>query len=210
MSAAPDPALPDVYYIEDLAQAIALLKPARVELLQHLDRPRTCPELADIFGDSAQRIYYHVKALQTAGLVQKVDERRVRGINEGYYQAVARSFWLSPELVGRIGSEEAANSRSSLAYLLSLAEEMHTDLGRLGQRGEAVPALGLSAHIHLPDAARRQEFLAEVQALFEGLARKYGLPAADFSLEDGAGFRLILAAYPKNVEENNTNASDAD
>jgi len=58
-----DNLMQDVCYIEDVEQAMALLKPLRLEILRRLGSPRTCPELAAEFEESAQKIYYHVKAL---------------------------------------------------------------------------------------------------------------------------------------------------
>ncbi len=195
----------DMYYIEDVDQATALLKPLRIEIMKQLDKPRTCPELATIFGETAQKLYYHVKALEKAGLVEKVEERRVRGVVEGYYQAKARSYWLAPQLVGQIGGESMTRDQISLRVLLSLAEEIHDDIGRLAHQAESgqdVPSLSLSAAIYLPDARRRADFLQEVQTVFQDLAHKYGLPADDIELAtDEQGFRLVLVCYPHQEDE---------
>ncbi len=191
----------DVFYIDGVEQATALLKPARMELLKRLDQPRTCPELADYFGETAQKVYYHVKALEKVGLVEKVDEKRVRGVVEGYYQAKARSYWLAPALVGKIGGQRMAQNQASLRVLLGLAEEIHEDVGRLGHKAEAgkdVPSVSLSAHISLPDGSRRAEFLRELQTVFENLARKYGTPQDDIEIANEQGYRLVLVCYPKN------------
>ena len=190
----------DVFYIEDVEQAAALLKPIRIDILKQMERPRTCPELAADFGESAQKIYYHVKALQNAGLVDKVEEKRVRGVVEGHYQARARSYWLAPALVGQIGSAEMTRDQVSLRVLLDLAEEVHEDIGRLGHQSEAgkdTPSLSMSAHIHLPDASRRAEFLNEIQDIFQHLATKYGLPEDDLAITNEQGFRLVLMCYPQ-------------
>jgi DNA-binding transcriptional ArsR family regulator len=191
----------DVCYIEDLDRAMTLLKPQRLEILRRMDTPRTCPELADYFGESAQKVYYHVKALETARLVEKVEEKRVRGAVEGYYQASARSYWLAPTLVGQIGTPTQARDQMSLRVLLGLAEEVIEDTGKLGSAsvlGTDVPSLSLSAYIHLPDARRRAEFLTEVQAVFQQLAIKYGLPEnKDPVITDEQGFRMVLLCYPK-------------
>ena len=56
-------------YIESIEQAKLLLKPERVALLKALAEPRTCPDLGEQFGQSPQKIYYHIKALEKAGLV---------------------------------------------------------------------------------------------------------------------------------------------
>jgi DNA-binding transcriptional ArsR family regulator len=191
-----------VLYIESVDQATALLKPRRIEILKRLAEPRTCPELAAEFGESAQNIYYHVKALEQAGLVEKVGERRVRGTVEGRYQASALSYWLAPQLVGQIGGPRATQDQTSLRYLLSLAEEVQSDVGRLAQQveaGQSVSSLSLSANIYLPDGDRRAAFLRDVQATFERLAREYGRPAdeaATPSAAPGLDFRLALACYP--------------
>lgn len=190
----------ELLLIEEVEQAEALLKPLRVELLKQMSEPRTCSELAEIFNLSPQSVYYHVKELEKAGLVEKVAEARVRGTVEGHYQARARAYWLSPQLVGQVGRPRGARDQASLRYLLSLAEEMHAEVGRLGTRaasGESVPSLGLSAQIHLPEGERRGEFLAEVQQVFQAIARKYGLPP-DVGEAPGESetFHLVLACYP--------------
>ena len=88
----------------------------------------------------------------------------------------------------------------SLRVLLNLAEEVHDDIGRLAHKaetGQDVPSLSMSAAIYLPDPRRRADFLAEVQTVFQDLARKYGLPADDIELAtDEQGFRLVLVCYP--------------
>jgi DNA-binding transcriptional ArsR family regulator len=191
----------DVCYIEDVEQAMALLKPLRLEILRRLDEPRTCPELAAEFEESAQKIYYHVKALQEAGLVDKVAEKRVRGTVEGYYQAKARSYWLAPKLVGAVGGARQARDQASLRVLLQLAEDVIEDTGKLGSASEAgrhVPSLSLSAQIHLADSAQRAEFLQELQTTFQALALKYGVaPDDEDNASTSANFRLVMMCYPK-------------
>jgi DNA-binding transcriptional ArsR family regulator len=188
----------DVCYIQDVDQAAALLKPLRLELLKRMAEPRSCPALADALGQATQKVYYHIKALETAGLVEKVGERRVGGIMEGLYQARARSYWLSPQLVDRVGGPRRTHDQLSLDFLLSLAEELQADVGQLAQDTDRhVPSLGLSAQIELRDSAERGAFLQELNAVFQALAQKYGRRATDPPATDGTPlFRLMLACYP--------------
>ncbi|HKP53425.1 MAG TPA: helix-turn-helix domain-containing protein [Chloroflexia bacterium] len=201
----------EVLYIEDVAQAAVLLKPQRIEMLRLMDHPRTCLELGKIFGETPQKINYHIKALQDAGLVEQVGERRVRGTVEGSYQARARSYWLASDLVGQIGGAAIAQDQASLRHLLSLTEEMRGDIGHLAQQvGREIPSLGLSLHVELNDESRRADFMADVQQMAQILAHKYGATAGDDGDGDGDGdgddggaqpsrprYRLVLACYPK-------------
>jgi len=194
----------EVLYIEDVDQAAALLKPQRIEMLKLMDHPRTCLELGKIFGETPQKINYHIKALQDAGLVEQVGERRVRGTVEGSYQARARSYWLASDLVGQIGGAAIAQDQASLRHLLSLTEEMRGDIGHLAQQvGREIPSLGLSLHVELDDESRRAAFMADVQQMAQILAHKYGANSGDDGDADGdaqppgPSFRLVLACYPK-------------
>jgi DNA-binding transcriptional ArsR family regulator len=193
----------DVLYIDDIEQAGALLKPVRVELLRRMAEPRTCAQLASELNEVPQKLYYHVKVLERAGLVEKVAERRVGSFIEGLYQAVARSYWLSPALVGRIGGAAPARDLLSLGYVLSLAEQLQRDIGTLAASEAAdVPSLGLLAEVELRDDAERGAFLTDVQEAIQTIAERYGARGgASQKGEATTTFRLMLACYPAPPEQ---------
>ncbi|GAA2078927.1 helix-turn-helix transcriptional regulator [Actinomadura alba] len=178
----------DVLYLEQIEQAETLLKPQRIEVLRQLAEPRTCTEVAARLDQSAQRVYYHVKRLVAAGLVTQVSERKVRGIHEGIYQATARSYWLSPRLVGRIGLRKAQDELG-LGYLLDLVEEVQSDIAALDRTAPELPSVGVSGEIRVPPE-RRQEFLADLQTTLADLFTRYGGA-------EGDAFKLAVACYPK-------------
>ena len=135
----------DTLYIENVEQADALLKPKRVEILRQLAEPTTCTQIGRLLGETPQAMYYHVKRLQAARLVELVDERRVRGITEGVYRAVARSFWVSPGVVGRLGPQRAREEMLGLGYLLDLREEMARTCPRSPRDSSRCPRSGSPA-----------------------------------------------------------------
>ena len=178
----------NVVYLDRIEQAEALLKPQRIEVLRRLAEPRSCTEVAVELEQTPQRVYYHVKRLVEAGLVGQVAERRVRGINEGIYQAAGRSYWLSPRLVGRIGQRQARD-QLSLGYLLDLVEDVQADVAALDRTRPDLPSIGVSGDIRvLPD--RRAAFLDELQRTLQDLFTRYGGA-------EGDAFRLAVACYPK-------------
>ena len=174
----------DVFYVDRMEQAEALLKPRRVEVLRLLAEPNTCTQIGKVLGDSPQKVYYHVKQLQNAGLVELVDERRVRGITEGIYRAVANSYWVSPDLVGRIGPPRD-DSQYGVGFLLDLAETLQADLAGLPP---GVPTLGISGDVRLR-ADQGAAFVSDLQAAFQAVLDRY-------SGTEGTPFRLALACYP--------------
>ncbi|GIH74604.1 ArsR/SmtB family transcription factor [Planobispora longispora] len=178
----------DVLYLEEIEQAEALLKPQRIEVLRHLAEPRTCTEVAALLGQTPQRVYYHVKRLVEAGLAEQVAERRVRGINEGVYQAGARAYWLSPHLVGRIGRRRAQDELS-LGYLLDLVEEVQADIAALDRDAPELPSIGVSGRIRVPQE-QRQQFLDELRTTLQDLFTRYGGA-------EGDAFKLAVACYPE-------------
>ena len=186
--------------LDQVGQIRALFKPIRLELLSELAEPRTCGQLAGVFHSSPQKICYHLKVLERAGLVKKVYEKRVRGIMEGYYQAAAGSFWLAPELVKDLGGERRANEQMSLGYLLGLAEQVQSEVAPLLDHEADIPVLGISAQVNLRQGSDRAEFLQELQAAVQRIAEKYGASVEDQSLGGGdENFRLIFACYPQLV-----------
>jgi DNA-binding transcriptional ArsR family regulator len=178
----------DVLYLERVEQAEALLKPQRIEVLRELAEPRSCTEVASRLGQTPQRVYYHVKRLVEAGLVGQVSERRVRGIHEGVYQASARSYWLSPRVVGRIGGRRARDELS-LGHLLDLMEEVQAEVAALDRAAPELPSVGVSGEVRIP-AGRRQEFLDDLKSALTELFTRYGGA-------EGDAFRLAVACYPR-------------
>jgi DNA-binding transcriptional ArsR family regulator len=188
----------DLLYLERVEQAETLLKPQRIEVLRQLAEPRSCTEVAARLDQTQQRVYYHVKRLVEHGIVTQVAERRVRGINEGIYQAAARAYWLSPRLVGRIGGRQHRDE-ASLGYLLDLMEEVQSDVAALHTQAARrvaerrtdepdLPSLGVSGEIRVrPD--RRAEFMADLKTALQDLFTRYGGA-------EGDAFRLAVACYP--------------
>lgn len=182
----------DVLYLEDIEQAEALLKPQRIEVLRRLDRPRSCTEVGALLSQTPQRVYYHVKRLVDAGLVELVAERRVRGITEGIYRAAAGAYWLSPRLVGRLGLPDAADELS-LGHLLDLVEQVQHDIAGLGRCAAALPSVGISGEIRVRPE-HRQQFLADLRSALADLFSRYGGA-------EGEGFRLAVACYPHSDDD---------
>ncbi len=183
----------DVLFLQQIEQAEALLKPQRVEVLRQLAEPRTCTDVAKRLGQSPQRVYYHVKRLVAVGVVEQVSERKARGVHEGVYQAAARTYWLSPALVGRIGGASNIRDEMSLGHLLNLMEQVQADVAALDRTAPELPSIGVAGEIRVRPEDR-QEFINALQATLQDLFSRFGG-------DEGDAFKLAVACYPK--EETN-------
>lgn len=181
----------EVQHLDRLEQAEAVLKPQRIEVLREFAEPHSCTEVGARLKQTPQRVYYHVQRLLEAGVLARVGERRARGVHEGIYQATARSYWLSPRLVGTIGRRQVQDELS-LGYLLNLVEEVQDEvaaLAGLDRVERELPSIGISGEIRVP-ADRRQHFLDDLRIAMEELFTRYGGATGD-------AFRVAVACYPK-------------
>ena len=91
----------------DLADRMALTKPAQVKAISHPlrttilgllhERAATVTELAAALGRPKSTVAHHVKVLTEAGLLRVVRTRRVRAIEERFYGRTARMFYVALE-----------------------------------------------------------------------------------------------------------------
>lgn len=189
------PALLDV--VRSPASAAALLDTTRQQLLAHLREPDSATGLARRLKLPRQRINYHLKVLEGAGLVELVEERRKGNCLERVVRATARAFIISPEALGELGpSAEMAADRLSSAYLIAAAGRIIRDLAALEDKakreGKRVATLTLEAEVRFADAGARARFAEELAEAVARLAARYH----DDRAPGGRRFRLLAAVHP--------------
>lgn len=107
------------YMLLDNSRAIkALAHPLRIRLIEILSNDRaSVGQLSHLLGLAHAQVFYHVKELEKHGLVELVDTRMVNGIQEKYYQAVARTFFLGQSL-GSLPSDAVQAASSAVEHNL--------------------------------------------------------------------------------------------
>jgi len=74
-------------------QLKALTHPVRLQIVRSLaDRPQTTTQVAEILDQCPLNLYYHMRVLEEAGLIEVVETRTKGNLIERYYQSVARVF----------------------------------------------------------------------------------------------------------------------
>jgi DNA-binding transcriptional ArsR family regulator len=187
----PDP----VFSVRNAETLQALAHPIRVQILESLREPASAATVARRIGLSRQKVNYHLKELERAGLVQQIEERRVGNFIESVYRAVARTFLVSPEVAWADGRRlETMQTQHSLETLVMLGERLQRDaaslLDRAAFEGEQIASASVSAEISFENEQQREAFLNEYLKSLAPLLERYGS-------KGGAPYRVVLAAYPE-------------
>ena len=112
----------DVQVIEDPAAAAAALDPTRCRILAEMSQPVSAAALAGRVGIARQKVNYHLRVLESHGLVEAVGERRWGGLTERLLVATAASYLVSPAALGPVASDPGrGRDRLSAGYLVALA-----------------------------------------------------------------------------------------
>jgi DNA-binding transcriptional ArsR family regulator len=184
--------------IESLERASALLHPLRVRLLGLAAEPVSAVELARDLGETPQKINYHLRELEKAGLLKRVREEKVRNLTKAYFQAQAKSLWFSPKLVSERGAEaRIARDQVSLHNLLGLSRQLERDVIRLlnssQSEGAAAASLGVTADLAFPNGEARRGFMEAYVATLDDLIHRFGARPGS-PVEER--YTALLAVYP--------------
>jgi len=187
----------DLEVIHDPAAAVVALDPIRARLLAELAQPGSAASLAIRVGLPRQKVNYHLRALETHGLVRAVEERRWGGIVERRVVATAASYIVSPAALGHAASDPArASDRLSAHYLIALAARVVREVGELlrgsREQGKHLATLALDNEVRFRNPADRAAFTAQLTESISTLVARYH----DAAAPGGRAHRLILVAHP--------------
>jgi len=180
----PAAAAPDLAVISAPDRAATLLASPRQRLLAELGgEPGSASGLARRLGLPRQRVHYHLRELEKAGLVELVEERRRGNCVERLVRATARAFVISPEALGALAADPgAALDRGSAAYQVAVAARSIREVATLDaaarREGRRLPTLTLDTEIVFADAAARAAFAEELADALGALLARYHDPRA--------------------------------
>lgn len=195
----------DVEVIENPAAAAAALDPIRSRLLSELSEPASAAALAGRLGIARQKINYHLRTLESHGLVHVSDTRQWGGLTERRMVASASSYIVSPSALGAVSSETAKQrDHLSASYLVSLAARVVREIGDLMRRsadaGKRLATLSIDSEIRFRSAAERAAFSRELNDAIATLVARYH----DESAPGGRPHRLVIVAHPLPLEPETT------
>jgi predicted ArsR family transcriptional regulator len=183
--------------IDDPTRARVALQPTRLRLLHLLEQPQSAPQVAKAMAMPRQRVLYHLRKLETQGLVEAREHGTVGRRIDRTYVRTATSYAIAPNTLGGVAvdTRQVADALSS-AYLSAVAGRALNDLAALSRaaaaRGKRVPTMTLETEVRFATPADQREFAGELATLLTALAAKYHRP----EVAKGRAFRVFACGYP--------------
>lgn len=169
------------------------LSPLRRAVLAELSAPGSATEVAARLGESRQRVAYHVRELEKAGLVELVELRPRRGCVERVVRTVSRAVVFDPEVIGDLGAAEEQDRFAAETLLVHAARAVR-DVGRMrreaDRQGKRLITFAIEAEVGF-------ERPADVRRFADALALKVAELAAEH--DTGAAkrrYRVIVGGHP--------------
>lgn len=183
-----------VHVVEDIEALQVLGHPLRVRILELLREPGSAATVAREVGETRQKVNYHLKELERVGLVEAVGERRSGNFMETLYEAVGRSFLVSPRVAWSDPRRvDALRQQHSLERLVMVGAQLERDaitlLDRAAFDGEQIASAAVEVDVHFAGEKDRAAFLDEYLETVQKLCDRYGSA-------EGLAYRVVMAAHP--------------
>ena len=194
--------------IVSTAAAAAMLDPTRLTILAQLREPGSAASVAAQLGAPRQRIGYHVRELERAGLVTPVAERAHGGLVERLVQASSAGYVVAPQALGPVAPDPSTvTDRFSTGYQLAVASRIIRDLCELRARADrarkTVPTMTLDTRVRVASAEAQHAFAAELANAVARVIEKYH----DDRAPNGRTFACAVSVHPHVITADSGTAS---
>ena len=185
-----------VALLQDPAQVAAILSPLRRRILENFTGPESAAGLARRLEMPRQKVNYHLRELEKAGLLEMAGERQARGCTERLLRPAARAYLVSPEILGDLASDpDSIHDRFSSNYLIALAARLIRDVATLRTRARKarrkLATFTLQTDIRFRSPGERTAFADELTTTLARLTAKYHSDAPG-----ARSYRFVVGGHP--------------
>ncbi|GAA2276177.1 helix-turn-helix domain-containing protein [Glycomyces scopariae] len=186
-----------ITFVDDPDRVLAALTPMRRDLLHRLREPASATQLAAALDLPRQRVNYHLRAMEAAGLVELVEERRRRGFTERVLRAIPGAFIVDPTLLRPAddGTDPIAHLQDRFAadHLVGTAAATVRDVARMqakaDEQGKRLLTFTIEADLRFASAA-------DVHRFTDRLATALREAADEFDTPGGRPYRVVAGGHP--------------
>jgi DNA-binding transcriptional ArsR family regulator len=183
----------DLAVLEDPDRVRTALSPIRRQLLARLREPGSASQLALELGLPRQRVNYHLRALESADLLELVEERKRRGCTERILRAKATAFVVDPSLMDTERSFARIQDQYAADHLVEVAAATVSDVARMqsaaAERGARLLTFTIETEVRFAEPG-------DVHRFTDALADAVRSVVEDFDTPSGRRYRLVLGGHP--------------
>lgn len=153
-----------IMVLDDPDQVVGALSAFRRAILATMDEPMSATEIAPRLETSRQRVNYHLRALEEAGLVELHEERQRRGLTERVMRRAADVVLVDPSAfdTGGLDRADVAGLSGVVSVAMDLLEQAAVVSSLAGRSGQRVAAAALDTEIRVESPLRLQQMLEEI------------------------------------------------
>ncbi|EPD53804.1 hypothetical protein HMPREF1210_00627 [Paenisporosarcina sp. HGH0030] len=182
--------------VTETEQLMMIRNSFKLEILQHLIYPHSASEVAKFMNQSPQKMNYHFKKLENAGLIWKVGTRNIRNLVEVLYESVAEQYVVTEKTDIQTEFIQQLKDQGPLMHLYDLSEQIKKDtveLLNIVDDAVHVPSAALDFQVQFVNEDERKEFLNKYIELVHDLVSKYQSEKSTENIH----FKALMAVYPK-------------
>lgn len=182
--------------VEEPERLRRALSPLRRQLLTRLRTPASAAELAAELDVPRQRLGYHLRLLEEAGLIELAEQRRRGGFVERVLRTTADAFVVDPGVLeGAAGTttRAEASDRHAARHLVDVAGRTVRDVARMQSAAEQAGTRLLTFTV---ETEVRFESPADMHRFTEALAGVLADVVRAFDTPGGRPYRVVAAGHP--------------
>lgn len=181
--------------------AAALVHPVRRKVLEALKAPGSATTVADALKLPRQVVNYHVRALEKAGLVEEVERRQRRGLEERIVRATASYYLVAPDALSGKAAPPAegrdVKDRFSASYQVAMAARTIREVAALGdlasKAGKRLSTMSIDSEVTFASPADREAFARDLLDAITGVIARHHKPGS----KDARTYRVFAGAHPQ-------------
>jgi DNA-binding transcriptional ArsR family regulator len=177
-------------YVDEPEKVRMALSPIRRRLLDLLREPASATQLAAALDLPRQRVNYHLRELEKAGLVELVEERPRRGFTERILRASA-ALVVDPAVMGQAFTQ--IQDQYAAEHLVEVAAGTVRDVARMQSAadvdGKRLLTFTLEAEVRFAEPGAVHRFTDALTAALQQVVQ-------EFDSEGGRPYRLIAGGHP--------------
>ena len=175
--------------VEEPEKVRVAMSPIRRRLLELLREPSSATQLAAALELPRQRVGYHLRELEKAGLVELVEERQRRGFTERIFRAA--TLVIDPAVMGQAFT--GIQDQYAAEHLIEVAGGTVRDVARMQSAADAdgkrLLTFTLEAEVRFAEPG-------DVHRFTDALTEAVRQVVEQFDTESGRPYRLIAGGHP--------------